>query len=136
MLETNPAAAQPQSQQPPMGASSATGPTPNKGYEAAVLQRLGLVVKQLEEMVPMAGATTPTGKAILSALQSLVKLVPAGSTSPASEQNNIQQMSMRSQQNNQQMQALKQQLQQAAGAQGGAGAGGAQGGGMPGMRAA
>jgi len=99
----------PQPQQSPSGVSPATGPTPNKGYEAAAAQRLGLVIKQLEELIPMAGATTDIGKACLDALNKLVKFVPAGSVSPAAAKNNIEQMAMKNAQQNQQMQALKQQ---------------------------
>lgn len=98
--------------QPPFGTTSATGPTPNRGYEAAGLQRLGLVVKQLEELIPMFGAASEPGKACLDALNKLVKLVPAGSVSPASEKSNIENMAMRNTQANQQMQAIKQQAQQ------------------------
>jgi hypothetical protein len=42
----------------------------------------------------------------------LVKYVPAGSVTPASAKNNIEQMAMRNAQQNQQMQALKAQAQQ------------------------
>ena len=110
--------AAPQPQAPPMGTSPATGPSPNKGYEAAALQRLGLVVKQLSELVPLAGATTDIGKDILKALTTLTKHVPSGSVTPAAEKNNIERMSMQNTQSNQQMQALKQQMAQG-GQQGG-----------------
>lgn len=109
MPETAPAAAP---QQPPFGSSPATGPTPNKGYEAAAAQRLGAVVKQLEELIPLAGATSDIGKAALDALNKLVKLVPAGSVTPASQRNNIERMAQSQAQNNAQMQALKQQRMQ------------------------
>ena len=118
MQQTSPAAA-PQQQQAPFGSSPATGPTPNKGFEAAAAQRLGLVIKQLEELIPMAGATSEIGKACLDALNKLVKYVPAGSVSPAAQKNNIEQMAMKNQQQNQQMQALKQQRMQGEGGQGG-----------------
>jgi len=108
MPQTAPAATQQQPPQPPFGSSSATGPTQNKGYEAAAAQRLGLVIKQLEELIPLAGAASDIGKACLDALNKLVKFVPAGSVSPAAEKNNIEQMAMRNAQSNQQMQALKQ----------------------------
>ncbi|MDE2099013.1 MAG: hypothetical protein KGL39_17295 [Patescibacteria group bacterium] len=107
MPQTAPGAPQPP--QPPSGVSQATGPTPNKGYEAAAAQRLGLVVKQLEMLIPLAGATSEMGKAVLEALNKLVKYVPSGSVSPAAEKNNIEQMAMKNAQQNQQMQALKQQ---------------------------
>ena len=108
MPQIAPAAPQQQAQAP-SGVSPATGPTPNKGYEAAAAQRLGLIIKQLEEIIPMAGATTDIGKACLDALNKLVKYVPSGSVSPASAKNNIEQMAMKNAQQNQQMQALKQQ---------------------------
>ena len=110
MQQTSPAA-QPQ-QQAPFGASPATGPTPNKGFEAAAAQRLGLVVKQLEELIPMAGATSDIGKACLDALNKLVKHVPAGSVNPAQQKNQIESMAQKNAQQNQQMQALKQQRMQ------------------------
>lgn len=101
------------SQQPPFGSTPATGPTPNRGYEAAGLQRLGLVVKQLEELIPMFGAGSEPGKKVLKALQTLVDLVPSGSVSPAAQKNNIERMAMQNAQANQQMQALQQQRMQA-----------------------
>ena len=108
---------QPPTQQPPFGTANATGPTPNKGFEAAGLQRLGSVVKSLEEMVPMFGAASEHGKEVLKALNILVKLVPAGSTTPASERSNIENMAMKNTQANAQMQALKQRQAQGGGAQ-------------------
>lgn len=118
MPEQAPAAAAPgQAQQPPFGASSATGPTPNKGFEAATAQRLGLVIKQLTDLLSMAGAQSEIGKEILKMINIGAKIVPPGSVSPAAEKNNIERMSMQNTQNNQQMQALKAQQ---AGGQGGA----------------
>jgi hypothetical protein len=116
MPQIAPAAPQQQAQAP-SGVSPATGPTPNKGYEAAAAQRLGLIIKQLESIIPMAGATTDIGKACLEALNKLVKFVPAGSVNPAAEKNNIEQMAMKNAQQNQQMQALKQQAMQGQGGQ-------------------
>ena len=84
MPETTPAAA-PQQPQAPFGTSAATGPTQNKGFEAAAAQRLGSVIKQLESLVALAGATSEVGQAALKMLNIGVKLVPAGSVSPASE---------------------------------------------------
>lgn len=103
----------PQPNQPPFGTTPATGPTPNRGYEAAGLQRLGLVVKQLEEILPMVGAGSDIGKEVLKALNGLVKLVPAGSVSPAAQKNNLEQMALKNAQGNQQMQAIRQQMMQA-----------------------
>lgn len=106
-----PGSPQPQSS-PPFGTTPATGPTANRGFEAAGLQRLGSVVKQLEELIPMLGASSEPGREILKALNILVKLVPAGSSSPAAEKNNIEQMAMRNTRDNQQMQALQQMRMQ------------------------
>ena len=113
MPDTAPAAA-PQQQQAPFGQSPATGPTPNKGFEAAAAQRLGMIIKQLEEIIGTAGATSEIGQAALKMLNIGVKLVPPGSVTPASAKNNIEQMAMKNTQQAQQMAQLKQQ-----GAQGG-----------------
>lgn len=96
----------------PFGASGATGPTPNRGYEAAGLQRLGSVVKQMEELIPLLGSSSEPGQAVLKALNALVKYVPAGSVTPAAERNNIQQMAARNAQQDQQLKMLQQQRQQ------------------------
>ena len=56
----------------------------------------------------MFGAASEHGRDVLKALNILVKLVPAGSVSPASETNQIQNMVMKNAQQNQQMQALQQ----------------------------
>lgn len=95
-------------QQAPFGTSGATTPTPNLGYEAAALQRLGSVVKQLEDLIPLAGVTTELGIAVLDTLKKLVKFVPPGSITPAAEKNQIEQMMMKNVANNQQVQALRQ----------------------------
>jgi len=110
MPETPPAAvpggAQPN--QPPFGQTPATGPTPNRGYEAAGLQRLGAIVKNLEEILPMFGAASEHGQGVLKALNILVKMVPAGSVTPAAQKNNVEQMALSNARNNQQLQALQQ----------------------------
>ena len=108
-----------------MGASPATGPTPNKGFEAAGLQRLGIVIKQLEQLVPLLGAGSEPGKAVLEALTKLAKHVPSGAATPGAERANIDRMAMQNAQNNSAMQRMKQQQ-----------AGGGQGAGPPGAAAA
>jgi hypothetical protein len=122
-----------QTQSPPMGVSPATGPTPNKGYEAAALQRVGLVIKQLTEILPMAGATSDIGKTILDVLGKLAKHVPSGSNTQASERNAIDQMAMKNAQAAQTNKALQGGGQPGGGqGQPPTGGGGAQ---MPGMAA-
>ena len=113
MPETNPIPAgsglpkPQQSQSPPMGVSPATGPTPNKGYEAAAMQRLGLVIKQLTEILPLAGASSDIGKTVLDVLTKLTKHVPSGSNTQASERNAIDQMAMKNAQAAQTNKALQ-----------------------------
>ena len=110
---------------PPFGATPATGSTPNKGYEAAGMQKLGVLVKQMETMLPELGASSDAGKAVLDCLSKLVKFVPAGSVTPAAQKNSIEAQQRQQAQGNQQMQAL--QAMRAKAAQGGA-PGGAPGG--------
>jgi len=94
-------------QQAPMGVSSVTGPTPNKGLEAAVIQRLGGVINQLTEMLPMVGATSELGTVIMKALTSFAKHVQPGQSNPASEKNNLQRMMQQNQQNMQMSQQMR-----------------------------
>jgi hypothetical protein len=101
-----PAANPTQPQQPPFGQAAAAQPSPNRGYEAAGLQRLGLVVQQLQEILPQVGAGSDAGQAILKSLTSLSKFVPPGSVTPAAQRQQIERMSQAQQQGNQQMQAL------------------------------
>jgi hypothetical protein len=121
-----------QTGQPPFGQSSATGPTANRGYEAAALQKLGPILKQLHEVVPLVGFSSEIGKAVMDAISKIAKLVPAGSVSPASESNQLQNALMRSQQQNAQMQSLKPPGGMLGGPSGGGAPGGMPGGG-PGM---
>ena len=118
-----PAAPGGQPAQPPFGQTPATGSTPNKGFEAAGLQKLGVVVKQLEGLVAELGATSEPGQAVLKALNALVKFVPAGSVTPAAQKNSIEAQMRQHAQGNQQMMALKQRMMQ--------GQGGGQGGAQP-----
>lgn len=106
--------------QPPFGSTPATGSTPNKGYEAAGLQKLGVLVKQMETMLPELGASSDAGKVVLECLNKLVKFVPAGSVTPAAQKNSIEAQQRMMAQNNQQMQAVQQMRQKMAGGQGGA----------------
>ena len=92
-----------------MGVSSATGPTPNRGYEAAAKQRLGVVIRQLEQLVPLAGATSDLGKSILKALNDLAKHILPGEVTPAAERNTLESAMMQNQQNSAMQQQLRQQ---------------------------
>lgn len=88
------------------------------------MQGVGVVLNKLSEMLPMAGATTPLGKAIMRAIEALAKEVPPGTVSPQAQSNTLQQMQMK----NQQQQATMKQMNPAAG-------GGAPGGQQPPMAA-
>lgn len=120
-----PAAAAPK--EAPFGASPATGPTPNQGYEAQALQQLGVVVKQMEKMVPLVGANSELGMEILKILPKLAKFSPPGAVTPAGERNALEAAMLQ----NQRQGPMLQQLRQAMAAGQGAAPGGAPGGGMP-----
>lgn len=98
----------------PFGNSGATQPTQNAGLEAAALQRVGVIIKQVQDVMALVGAGSEPGKDLLKALNILVKMVPAGNVSNASERNMLEQSLMRNTQNGQQQQMLK-QSQQASG---------------------
>jgi len=127
--QISPAAAPGRPQQAPMGVSSVTGPTPNRGYEAAALQQLGSILQRLTQIQPMVGVTSDIGKVVHKMIGDLAKIVPDGINNPASERNQLQQAMM---QNQQQMAQAQQMGRPQAG-------GGAQPGGppqLPTMRAA
>jgi hypothetical protein len=104
------APAAPPTGQPPVGSSPATAPVPNKGLEAAGMAKLGLVVKQLETIVPLLGAGTEAGKDVLKALTSLSKHVPPGAVSPGVEQSALQNMMMKQRQQMPQIAAMRQAI--------------------------
>ena len=79
------------------------------------MKRVGLVVKQLTEVLQLAGATSDIGKDILKAINMLVKHVPSGAVTPADDRNNIERMSMQNTQNSQMQQQMKQQAAQGGG---------------------
>jgi hypothetical protein len=91
-----------------MGVSSATGPTPNKGFEAAGKQKIAVLLTQLEQLVPMLGATSEIGAAVLKAINLLAKHVEPGTATPAGQKSMAENMQMRAIQNQNQMQQLKQ----------------------------
>jgi len=84
------------------------------------LQRLGVVIKQLEALVPLLGSGSDSGKDVLKALNMLSKHSPPGSTSPAAEDRSLKEAQMRNVQNQRMQQQLQaQQAQQGQGQQGG-----------------
>ncbi len=77
----------PPGQPPPADPTSpATMAAPNAGMEAAGLARLNMVVRMLEEVLPMFGAASEVGQTVLKSVTSLAKHIPAGSMSSGVEQ--------------------------------------------------
>ena len=76
--------------QPPSGSSPMTMPMPHKGMEVAGLARLGVVVKQLTELLPILGVNSEPGKDVMTCLTKLAKHVPDGTISPGLEQSAMQ----------------------------------------------
>jgi hypothetical protein len=106
-----------------MGQSSATQPSSNRGSEAQALQQVAAGMKFIEAAVHGVGAASEMGQKLSKVLSDLIKLTPAGSTTPAGEKNAMQNQAM---QNAQQNRAAMQMRQQAMQGQGGQGAQGAQ----------
>lgn len=104
---------------PPVGSSPATSPVPNKGLEVAGLARLSLVVKQLEQLVPLLGAGTEPGKEVLKALTALSKHVQPGTVPPGAEQNGLQNLMMKLRQNAPQLAAMRAAMSKPQGGAGG-----------------
>lgn len=73
----------------------------------------------LEDILATSGSSSEVGKVALECLNKVVKLVPAGSVSPAAQKNNLDQMQMKNAQSNQAMQQLRQQSQPQGGGAGG-----------------
>lgn len=93
--------------QPPIGSSPATQPVANRGLQAAGLAKLQVVVKQLESLLPVFGAGSEAGKAVLESLNKLAKHVQPGSVSPGVEQNALQELMMKLRQGAPQVAAMK-----------------------------
>jgi hypothetical protein len=80
-------------------------------------QKLSMALKALEGALPLFGASSDAGQAILKAMQTLGKIAQPGDVSQAGEMNQLQKMLLQSAQSGQQQKAIQ---QQGAGAPGGA----------------
>lgn len=98
---------QPQQPQAPFGSTPAVAPTANRGHEAAGLQKLGAALQNLTDALPLLGASSETGQALLDMIKKLAKFVPPGTMTPAANRNQLEATAQKQGQNNQQMQALK-----------------------------
>lgn len=97
---------------PPVGASPATGPVPNKGMEAAGMAKLGLIVRLMESAIADLGATSEPGKAVLKSLTDLSKHLAAGGISPQVEQSSMEKTMMQQRQMAPQIAQLRQAMMQ------------------------
>lgn len=104
--------------QPPIGSSPATQPVANRGMQAAGLAKVQVAVHILESVLPMLGAGSEAGKAVLDSLNKLSKHVAPGSISSGVQQSSMMEMMNKLRQNSPQMAAAK------GAAPAGAGAGG------------
>lgn len=76
--------------QPPVGASPATQPVANQGHQAAGMARLAMIVRLMEQTIPMLGAGTEAGRDLLQATSRLAKHVSSGSVSQGAENSALQ----------------------------------------------
>jgi hypothetical protein len=83
------------------------------------MQKLGSILKMMEQALPELGAASDAGKALLDAMSKISKFVPNGSVTPAAQKNSIEAQQRNMAQNNQQMQAIQAMKQKMA--QGGGG---------------
>lgn len=93
--------------QPPFGSSPVTQPTPNRGHEAAGLSRLSIIVRLLEEAIPLLGAGSDPGKDAVKALGNLAKHIPPGSVTPGIEKSTMERLMQQQQQNAPQIAAMR-----------------------------
>lgn len=104
---------------PPFGSSPSVTPNRNQGLEAAAVQRLGVVIRMLTEILPMVGAPSEEGQSILTAIKSLSRHVRPGAVTPAAEANQLQRAQLQNIQNASLLQKLRQQQMAPQGAPGG-----------------
>jgi len=72
------------------------------------MQKLGVALQNLQDALPLLGANSEPGQALLDMIKKLAKFVPPGSMTPAANRNQLEATAMKQGQNNQQMQMLKQ----------------------------
>jgi ArsR family metal-binding transcriptional regulator len=83
------------------------------------MQKLGVILKQMEGILPEVGASSDAGKVLLDCMSKIAKFVPSGSVTPAAQKNSIEAQQRQQAQGNQQMQAIAAMRQKMA--QGGGG---------------
>ena len=71
------------------------------------MQKLGAALQSLQDALPLLGANSEPGQALLDAIKKLAKFVPPGTMTPAANRNQLESTAMKQGQNNQAMQQLK-----------------------------
>ena len=71
-------------------------------------QKLAMALKALEGALPLFGASSDAGQAILKSMQILGKIAQPGDVSPAGEMNQLQKMLLTAAQSGQQQKAIQQ----------------------------
>ena len=71
------------------------------------MAKLGLVIRQLETIVPLLGAGTEAGRDVLKALTNLSKHVPPGAVSPGVEKSAMDQMQLKMKQQTPQLEQMR-----------------------------
>jgi hypothetical protein len=75
--------------------------------EAAGLSRLAVVVRLLEQIVPLLGVASEPGKDVIKSLNTLAKHVPQGSVPPGVQQSTLQSLMQQNQQMQPQIAAIR-----------------------------
>jgi hypothetical protein len=81
---------------------------------------MSVIVKQLEEIIPMLGATSEAGQAAAEAMLKLAKHVPQGAVPGGVEKNAMEQAAMKARQQAPQLAAMRAAAPAGAAPQGGA----------------
>ena len=68
---------------------------------------MGAALQNLTDALPLLGASSEPGQALLDMIKKLAKFVPPGTMTPAANRNQLEATAQKQGQNNQQMQALK-----------------------------
>ena len=102
-----PSAGSSQSGQPPFGSSPTTNPQASQGNEAAAVARVDVVIKLLSQTLPLAGAASELGSAVMHCINKLSKYVPTGQVSPGIQQSQIQSLLAKQQQAGPQIAAMR-----------------------------
>lgn len=76
------------------GPTPASAPTANQGQAAAGVAIIGVIVKLMERAIPLLGAGSEAGQALVKGLSSLSKHAPLGGMSPGVEAAELQKLQM------------------------------------------